>query len=207
MELRPYQKEAVKAVESAFRDVQSTLIVLATGCGKTIVFSRLAADEARRGGRVLILAHRGELIQQAVDKLRKATGIVAGVEMAEQRSDADYDEPPYTVVVGSVQSMCREKRLRRFSPDEFSLIVIDECHHALTGTYRAVIEHFPNAHLLGVTATPDRGDLRSLGEVFQTIAFQYSIVDAIRDGYLCPIRAQTIPLRIDISSVAKQGGD
>jgi len=207
MELRPYQKEAVKAVESAFRDVQSTLIVLATGCGKTIVFSRLAADEARRGGRVLILAHRGELIQQAVDKLRKATGIVAGIEMAEQRSDADYDEPPYTVVVGSVQSMCREKRLKRFSHDEFSLIVIDECHHALTGTYRAVIEHFPNAHLLGVTATPDRGDLRSLGEVFQTISFQYSIVDAIRDGYLCPIRAQTIPLQIDISSVAKQGGD
>lgn len=207
MTLRPYQEKAVEAVESAFRDVQSTLIVLATGCGKTIVFSHLAAREVRRGGRVLILAHRGELIQQAVDKLKKATGIVAGVEMAEQRSDADYDEPPYTVVVGSVQSMCKEKRLVRFAEDEFSLIVIDECHHALTGTYRAVIEHFPNAHLLGVTATPDRGDLRSLGEVFQTISFQYSIVDAIRDGYLCPIRAQTIPLRIDLTTVAKQNGD
>lgn len=206
MKLRPYQEEAIEAVECAFKDVQSTLIVLATGCGKTIVFSSLAAREVRRGGRVLILAHRGELLEQAIDKLRRATGIVAGMEKADITSDT-FDEPPYTVVVGSVQSMCREKRLERFSPDEFSLIVIDECHHALTGTYRAVIEHFPNAKLLGVTATPDRGDLRSLGEVFEKIAYEYSIVDAIKDGYLCPIRAQTVPLTIDLSGVAKQAGD
>ena len=161
----------------------------------------------KRGGRVLILAHRGELLQQAIDKLRTATGIVAGLEKAEETSDVNYDEPPYTVVVGSVQSMKSPKRLARFAPDEFSLIVIDECHHALTDTYRAVIDHFPDAHLLGVTATPDRGDLRSLGEVFEKIAFEYSIVQAIQDGYLCPIRAQTVPLQIDLSGVARQGGD
>ena len=162
MTLRPYQTEAVQAVEEAFREVSSCLIVLATGCGKTIIFSHLAAREVKRGGRVLILAHRGELLQQAIDKLRTATGIVAGLEKAEETSDVNYDEPPYTVVVGSVQSMKSPKRLARFAPDEFSLIVIDECHHALTDTYRAVIDHFPDAHLLGVTATPDRGDLRSL---------------------------------------------
>lgn len=208
MELRPYQNEAVASVESEFsHGVRSTLIVLATGCGKTIVFSHLAAREVRRGGRVLILAHRGELLQQAIAKLRSATGIEAGLEKAEETSAVDVDEIPYTVVVGSVQSMKSQKRLARFAPDEFTLIVIDECHHALTGTYRAVIDHFPKARLLGVTATPDRGDLRDLSEVFQTIAYEYSIVDAIRGGWLSPIFVQTVPLRIDLSGVAVQSGD
>lgn len=208
MELRPYQNEAVASVEAEFtHGVRSTLIVLATGCGKTIVFSHLAAREVRRGGRVLILAHRGELLTQAIDKLRAATGIEAGLEKAEETSDVGFDELPYTVVVGSVQSMKSQKRLARFAPDEFSLIVIDECHHALTGTYRAVIDHFPKARLLGVTATPDRGDLRSLSEVFETIAYEYSIVDAIKGGYLSPVFVQTVPLRIDLSGVAVQSGD
>ena len=161
----------------------------------------------RRGGRVLILAHRGELLQQAIAKLRSATGIEAGLEKAEETSAVDVDEIPYTVVVGSVQSMKSQKRLARFAPDEFTLIVIDECHHALTGTYRAVIDHFPKARLLGVTATPDRGDLRDLSEVFQTIAYEYSIVDAIKGGWLSPIFVQTVPLRIDLSGVAVQSGD
>ena len=176
-------------------------------CGKTIVFSHLAAREVRRGGRVLVLAHRGELLQQAIDKLRAATGIEAGLEKAEETSVVAWDEIPYTVVVGSVQSMKSQRRLARFAPDEFSLVVVDECHHALTGTYRAVIDHFPNARLLGVTATPDRGDLRSLSEVFQTIAYEYSIVDAIHDKWLSPVYVQTVPLRIDLSGVSVQSGD
>lgn len=209
MTLRPYQQEAVEAVEAEFAkpDIRSTLIVLATGCGKTIIFSHLAAREVLRGGRVLILAHRGELLEQAIKKLEAATGIVAGLEKAEETSEVGDNDLPFTVVVGSVQSMKSERRLSRFSPNEFSLIVIDECHHALTGTYRAVIDHFPKAKLLGVTATPDRGDFRSLSEVFQSVSYEYSILQAIKDGYLCPIRAQTIPLRIDISAVAKQAGD
>ena len=208
MTLRPYQEKAIEAVDAEFSaSRRSTLIVLAAGCGKTIIFSNLAAREVRRGGRVLILAHRGELLEQAIDKLYKATGIRAGLEKAEETSETDVFTPPYTVVVGSVQSMKSQKRLKRFSPGEFSMIVIDECHHALTGTYRAVIEHFPKAKLLGVTATPDRGDLRSLGEVFESIAFEYSIVEAIRDGYLSPIHVQTVPLRIDLTGVAKQAGD
>lgn len=176
-------------------------------CGKTIVFSHLAAREVLRGGRVLVLAHRGELLQQAIDKLRAATGIEAGLEKAEETSVVAWDEIPYTVVVGSVQSMKSQRRLARFAPDEFSLVVVDECHHALTGTYRAVIDHFPNARLLGVTATPDRGDLRSLSEVFETIAYEYSIVDAIHDKWLSPVYVQTVPLRIDLSGVSVQSGD
>lgn len=209
MQLRPYQNEAIEAVESEFAkpDVRSTLIVLATGCGKTVIFSHLAAREARRGGRVLILAHRGELLQQAIDKLRLATGIEAGLEKAEETSETGCGDLPYTVVVGSVQSMKSPRRLGRFRRDEFSLIVIDECHHALTGTYRAVIDWFNKAKLLGVTATADRGDQRDLSEVFQSVAYEYSIVQAIKDGYLCPIQAQTVPLQIDLSKVVKQGGD
>ena len=208
MQLRPYQTQAVEAVEAEYASGRrSTLIVLATGCGKTIIFSHLAALEVRRGGRVLVLAHRGELLSQAIDKLHAATGIQAGLEKAEETSEVAFDELPYTVVVGSVQSMKSQKRLGRFHPDEFSLIVIDECHHALTSTYRAVIDHFPRAHLLGVTATPDRGDLRSLGEVFESIAFEYTIVDAIKDGYLSPVMVQTVPLKIDLSRVTVQSGD
>ena len=208
MTLRPYQEKAIEAVEAEFsKGIGSTLIVLATGCGKTIVFSNLAAREVMRGGRVLILAHRGELLEQAVDKLYRATGIRAGMEKAEITADVDCDDMPYTVVVGSVQSMSRPNRLKRFGHNEFSLIVIDECHHALTSTYRAIIQHFPKAKLLGVTATPDRGDLQPLSEVFQTVSFEYTIVEAIKDGFLSPVRAQTIPLRIDLTGVAKQAGD
>ena len=207
MNLRPYQNRALDAIDSAFAEVNSALIVMATGTGKTIVMSALADREIRRGGRVLILAHRAELINQAVDKLQRATGIAAGVEMANLCSDTDVENPPYMVVVGSVQSMCRPTRLARFHHDDFTLVMIDECHHALADTYRSVVNHFSTAKLLGVTATSDRGDLRSLGEVFEKIAFEYSIVEAIKDGYLSPIRAQTIPLKIDISGVAKQNGD
>ena len=207
MDLRPYQERALDAIDAAFAEVRSALIVMATGTGKTIVMSALADRELRRAGRVLILAHRGELIQQAADKLEKATGIAAGIEKAKLTSDTDAETPPYMVVVGSVQSMCRPARLKRFAPDDFSLVMIDECHHALADTYRSVIDHFSGARLLGVTATPDRGDLRSLGSVFEKIAFEYSIVEAIKDGYLSPIRAQTVPLKIDITGVAKQNGD
>lgn len=209
MELRPYQVKAVDAVEAEFAkpNIRSTLIVLATGCGKTIIFSTLAARSVRRGGRVLILAHRGELLDQARDKLYQVTGIRAGLEKAETTSDTDIETPPYTVVVGSVQSMKSPKRLARFSPNEFSDIIIDECHHALTETYGAVINYFRKARLLGVTATPDRGDLRSLGSVFQSISFEYSLVQAIRDGYLSPIYTQTLPIKIDLTGVNKQAGD
>ena len=206
MDLRPYQQQAVESVERAFEEVRSALVVLPTGAGKTIVFANVAAREVMKGGRVLVLAHRGELLHQAQDKILKATGITSGLEKAESTSDM-FDEPPYMVVVGSVQSMCRPKRLARFAEDDFSLVIIDECHHALSTTYRTVMDHFPTAAVLGVTATPDRGDLRSLGTVFEKIAFEYTIVQAIRDGYLSPIRAHTIPLKIDLSNVSTVGGD
>ena len=209
MELRPYQMAAADAVERAFgRGFRSCLVQLPTGTGKTILFAALAERAVLRGERVLVLAHRGELLEQAIDKIRRTTGIEAGLEKAEIDTRHGIDGVlPYMVVVGSVQSMCRAGRLARFRPDEFDFIVIDECHHALSATYRAILDHFNEARVLGVTATPDRGDMRGLCEVFETIAFDYPIVDAVRDGWLCKIKARTVPLKIDLQGVQLQNGD
>lgn len=204
MELRPYQQEARAAVEAEWEQGRRlTLLVLPTGCGKTVVFCNVAKDVVDAGGRVLILAHRGELLQQAADKLRAATGLGCATEKAEETSLGSW----YRVTVGSVQTMMRTKRLARFPPDYFSAIVVDEAHHALSDSYRAVLGHFPGAKVLGVTATADRGDKRDLGQLFESVAYEYTLPRAIRKGYLCPIRAQTVPLSIDLAGVGVSAGD
>lgn len=202
--LRPYQTKAKQCITAQWAAGHSrTLLVLPTGTGKTIVFASLAADQVRAGDRVLILAHRGELLEQAADKLQRSTGLVSAVEKAESTCLDSW----YRVVVGSVQTLQRPARLERFPRDYFGTIIIDEAHHAITDGYRRILEHFSAAKVLGVTATPDRGDMRNLGEVFDSLAFEYKLTDAIRDGYLCRIMAQTAPLRLDISAVALSGGD
>lgn len=202
--LRPYQEAARQAVHKQWSaGAARTLLVLPTGTGKTVVFAKLVEDEVRAGRRVLILAHRGELLQQAADKLRRTTGLACAVEKAEESCLDSY----LRVVVGSVQTLQRPPRLAKFPSDYFGTVIIDEAHHAVTDGYRRVLEHFPAAHVLGVTATPDRGDMRNLGEVFDSLAYEYRLTAAIRDGYLCRIMAQTIPLKLDISGVALSGGD
>lgn len=204
MELRPYQQAAKAAVLDEWdRGVDKTLLVLPTGTGKTIVFSAVTEEAVRRGGRVLILAHRGELLEQAADKLEKSTGLRSSLEKAESSCLGSW----YRVAVGSVQSLQRPSRLDRFAPDYFNTIIIDEAHHCLSDGYQRVLEHFSAAKVLGVTATPDRGDMRSLGQYFETLAYEYTLVQAIRDGYLSPIKALTVPLRLDLSSVGVQNGD
>ena len=202
--LRPYQKSARDAIHTQWDAGHTrTLLVLPTGTGKTIVFASVAADQVRAGDRVLILAHRGELLEQAADKLRRSTGLVSAVEKAE----ATCLDSWFRVVVGSVQTLQRTARLERFPRDYFGTIIIDEAHHAITDGYRRILDYFENAKVLGVTATPDRGDMRNLGEVFDSLAFEYKLTDAIKEGYLCRIMAQTIPLKLDITSVTMSGGD
>lgn len=203
-ELRPYQQQARDHIHAEWENGHTrTLLVLPTGTGKTIVFASVAADQVRAGDRVLILAHRGELLEQAADKLQRSTGLVSAVEKA----DATCLNTWFRVVVGSVQTLQRTARLERFPHDYFGTIIIDEAHHAITDGYRRILDYFGDAKVLGVTATPDRGDMRNLGEVFDSLAFEYKLTDAIKEGYLCRIMAQTIPLKLDISSVTMSGRD
>lgn len=204
MELRPYQKEAKEAVfENWDNGMKKTLLVLPTGCGKTIVFAKITEECVRQGDRVLILAHRGELLDQAADKIAKATGLGCATEKAEQTCIGSW----FRIVVGSVQSMMREKRLDRFPEDFFGTIIIDEAHHCVSDSYQRVLNHFPCAKILGVTATPDRGDMKNLGNVFESLAYEYTLPRAIKEGYLSPIKAITIPLKVDLSGVGVQSGD
>lgn len=203
MELRPYQQEAKNSVFEQWEKLNKTLVVLPTGCGKTIVFAKVTEECVRRGKRVLILAHRGELLEQASDKILKATGLRCAVEKAEETCLGSW----YRITVGSVQSLQREKRLAQFDPDYFGAIIIDEAHHCITDGYQKILQHFPDAKVLGVTATPDRGDMRNLGEYFESLAYEYTLPKAIKEGYLSPIKALTIPLQLDLSGVSLQAGD
>lgn len=205
MELRKYQKEADEAIFNQWdnQNVKKTLLVLPTGCGKTVVFAKVAEELVKRGERVLVLAHRGELLDQASDKIKKVTGLSTALEKADSTCLGSW----YRITVGSVQSLMRETRLRKFKPDYFGSIIIDEAHHIISDGYQRVLEHFPEAKVLGVTATADRADMKNLGAVFESLAYEYSLPQAIHDGYLSPIKALTIPLQLDLSGVSMQSGD
>lgn len=374
MSLRPYQEAARVAVHEHWRDYDRILVVKPTGTGKTILFSAITRDVVSEGGRVLILAHRGELLQQAADKLSASTGLACAVEKAEFESHDALER----VTVGSVQTMMRPSRLARFADDHFTHIIVDEAHHCfsagvlidgkpieaihagdfvlsfdhltkrverkkvletmksrpsslcvlkfsngasfscthdhpvfslsdgrykravdlsandmvlttirkeesescsgsgreqpqsycpqagrrtegciaetawvesvevlergrdgtfggmcpdgfvynievegnhnyfadgvlvhncLADSYQAAMGYFSNAKILGVTATPDRNDKKNLGSYFEALAYEYSLIAAIRDGWLAPIRALSVPLQIDLRKVSMQNGD
>ena len=204
MDLRPYQGEARTAVHNEWDGGhQKTVVVLPTGTGKTVLFSAVVNDQVQQGGKALILAHRGELLTQAADKLKKTTGLEAALEKAESSSLGS----PLNVTVDSIQSLAQPKRLERFPRDYFTDIVVDEAHHILSDSYMRVMEHFRDARVLGVTATPDRGDKKELGKFFDSQAYEYTMRQAIKDGYLVPIMAQMIPLQVDLTDVGMSNGD
>jgi superfamily II DNA or RNA helicase len=206
MKLRPYQETAIQKIYESWSLFDKTLLVFPTGTGKTIVFSHIAKREIDSGKRVLILAHRDELLQQAQDKLFRAVGVNAAIEKAESTALDSF----FPVTCGSVQTLMRKKRLERFPRDFYQTIIVDETHHILSQSYQNILNYFSNGSptkVLGVTATPDRGDKKNLGKYFDDLAYEYSIRDAISEGYLCPITAETIPLKIDISNVRETAGD
>jgi superfamily II DNA or RNA helicase len=201
MTLRPYQQTSVDEVLTKWGEFNRLLGVAPTGSGKTIVFANLAHTRSRTG-RVLILGHRDELIDQSRDKLVKACGILSSKEKA-----SDYADLDARVVVASVQTLSRNHRLQRFARDHFSTIVIDEAHHCLSPSYQRILQHFSVAKVLGVTATPDRGDRQSLARFYDDVAFEITLTDMIVGGFLCPIKIKTVPLKIDISAVGMRAGD
>lgn len=197
--LRPYQTDCVEGVLNSWGDFSRVLAVLPTGAGKTICFAKIT--ERSLPGRTLIIAHREELLEQAAEKILAATGLEAEIEKAERKAGRDA-----RVVVASVQTL-QNGRLASWPKDHFSRIVIDEAHHALSSTYQNILAHFDSAKVLGVTATPFRGDKKSLGEVFEKIAYEIGLIDLIKQKYLSPIKIKSVPLQIDLGGVRSVTGD
>lgn len=197
LRLRDYQLAAIAAVEGAFADRPVAMLQMATGLGKTVVFAEIV--RRRNNGHALVLAHREELVFQAANRLG-----TSAIEMGPQRAGPSAD-----IVVGTVQTVSR--RLRYFPPEQFSLVVVDEAHHAAAGTYRRIIQWFrqnPDCRILGVTATPQRHDGQDLESEFGKPVFRYSLTDGIEDGWLVPVEEFiTTDVTVKLENVKVRGGD
>lgn len=204
---RDIQLVAVEGTCQSLREYRSTLIVSPTGTGKTVIFALLCIVSTKR---VLVIVHRDELCQQAAATVAKVTGEECDIEMGDLYADRYAMGRRAKVVITSVQTMSRERRHQRFNPADFGLVIIDEAHHATAASYRKVIEVFTSAgaKVVGVTATPDRADEEALGQVFESVAFDYQIVDAIRDGWLVPIDQQFVYVEgLDLSACRTRSND
>ena len=244
-ELRPYQNEALAAIGGSFlAGTWSQIVVLSTGSGKTEIFSRLRQSPLRpwldafpeRQQKILVIAHREELIEQAAAKFRIANpDLNIGIEKAERRASWMDD-----VVIASVQTL-QGKRLLTLNPDDYRIVIVDEAHHAAADSYQAVLQHFgllppaslkpktkadaaavagsrvlfqgwwrehhPNRLLLGVTATPARGDAIGLEWTFQKITFERSLRWMIENGYLSPLRGYLVDTQLSLDGVKITAGD
>ena len=181
--------------------------------GKTVVFSEIIRRAFPR--RALVLAHREELVFQARDKVRTMTGWRVDVEMGEARAEMACMFGGPRVVVSTIQTQAAGGdgggRMSRFDPRLFGVVVIDEAHHAPASSYRKVLDWYgtnPDLRILGVTATPDRADEEALGQVFESVSFDYEVLDAIQDGWLVPITQQMVHVEgLDFSGCRTTSGD
>lgn len=188
MTMRPYQQECLDVINHL--DPGSYLVVMATGLGKTAIFTHM-----ERKGRVLILSHRDELVRQPLQYYDCS----CGVEEAEEHSNGEE------VVSASVQSLWR--RLDRFKPDDFDTIITDEAHHAAAPSYRKIYDFFkPRLHI-GFTATPNRGDKVRLDDVYDSIIFQRDLKWGIEQEYLTNINCLRVDIGYDLSKIKVRRGD
>jgi superfamily II DNA or RNA helicase len=214
--LRPYQEATVAAAIEPKPNVWRRLVVMATGGGKTLVFSEIINRVLKPGRRALVLAHRDELLMQAKAEIEGyVPGVCVEVERAEHRasrSESLLDRRHRHVVVGSVASM-RGNRLKTWDRSTFDLVIIDEAHHGAAQSYRDIVDHFGcmcddrRIPLIGVTATPQRSDKVGLGVLFQEIAASYPLPTLIKQRYLCNIRAIAIDSDTDLRRVRVRAGD
>lgn len=209
--LRDYQILTCDGIDKQWETARSTLAVLATGLGKTVCFAEVIRRRLSRG-RVLVLAHREELILQARQKIEHFTGIDCEIEMADQiASTSLYHQMP--VVIASIQTLISKngKRIERFKPEDFATVILDEAHHGCAVSFKKVLDYFrrnPMAKILGVTATPDRKDEEALGQIFESVAINMGILEGVNEGWLVPVEQQMVTVSgLDFSGVKTTAGD
>lgn len=188
MKLRDYQQECIDTITG--KSSGKYLIQMATGLGKTVTFANIP-----RKGRTLLLSHREELVNQP----KKYYNCSFGIEQGKNYSNGEE------IVSASVQSLAR--RLERFAPDDFDMIICDEAHHAAAGTYRKIFDYFKPRLLLGFTATPNRADGARLNDTFSEIIFQRDLKWGIKNGYLSDIFCRRVDIGYDLTSVSTRCGD
>ncbi|MGQ0712151.1 MAG: DEAD/DEAH box helicase [Gemmatimonadaceae bacterium] len=211
LQLRPYQSEALLRVREAYTaGKRRVLVSLPTGTGKTVVFAHLPSA-LKMKKRLLVLAHREELLVQAQDKFRAVDPeLTVDIEQAGAHASDDA-----RVVVASVPTLARgsSTRLSRLVPDDFSIVVVDEAHHAVAPTYRRILDHFglfepgTSRFLIGFTATPRRGDHQGLGDVFEEVCYARDLREMIRGGYLVPIAGWRVDTGVSLDGVTIRHGD
>ena len=198
--LRKYQETGVSQLRFQFAlGHRSVLYVLPTGGGKTVVFCHIAEQAAVKGNRIVILVHRQELVDQTSQALRSL-----GVEHGIIAADHEMDLTP-SVQVASVQTLVR--RLHKIPADHFQLLVVDEAHHAVAGSWGKVIDHYPKAKVLGVTATPERLDGQGLKDKFTTMIVGPQLAELTEQGHLAKARVFCPPIKLDLSKLSKKMGD
>jgi len=197
MQLRSYQAQAVSGLRDALGTARSALLVMPTGAGKTVVFTEIARLATLKNKTVFVLVHRRELIKQASDKL-KAAGVEHGI------ISAGFERTDSLVQVCSVQTLVRRLETVTSAPD---LLIIDEAHHAVAGSWEKVIQHFKNARIVGVTATPSRLDGRGLGSHFSILVQGPYVEQLVVSGFLSPHKVFAPPLKVDLTSVKTRAGD
>ena len=197
MQLRPYQLLAIDNLRHAFgQGHRSVLLQCPTGAGKTVIFSEITRSAAAKGKSVFILVHRRELVKQASAKLTDA-GVQHGI------ISAGFEPSNHLVQVASVQTLVRRFHL----VSEPNLIIIDEAHHAVAGSWLKISDHFAHAKIIGVTATPSRLDGRGLGSVFEDLVLGPSVEQLVKLGFLCPHKVFAPPIVADLSTVKTRAGD
>lgn len=198
MQLRGYQQQAIDDLRNAYRaGARAPLLCLPTGGGKTIIFSAIANSAAARGKQVLILVHRRELLHQASRKLNDIGldhGLIA----------AGIPATDHLVRIASIQTLVRRLSRMDWQPE---LIIIDEAHHASAGSWTTVLDKWPDAFRLGVTATPCRLSGAGLGTAFDQLVLGPSVADLTDWGFLSPARIYAPPVIADLSGLRRRAGD
>ena len=213
---RPYQVDILDAVAAADKDHQSSMVVAPTGTGKTVCFSMLAQRDVDAGRRVLIIVDRDELVHQTARTIYNLTGIDADIEQAGSYANEHSKNLKKPIVIGTIQTLHRFQRslgidrMARFKAAEFGRVIVDECHLSITPSYKKVLAYFternPAVRITGFTATPMRGDGKSLRQVYSHCAFRYNIRDAIDDGWLVPVTGHQVALEtLDLSQLPSKG--